>query len=36
MDLERPLKEGETVRLTFTTDGAVKLRVRAPVRVPQK
>ena len=36
MDLERPLKEGETILLTLTTDGAVKLRVRAPVRVDGK
>ena len=34
--LERPLKEGETIRLTLTTDGAVKLRVQASVRVDGK
>lgn len=32
VDLERPLEEGETVRLTLTTDGSVKLLVRAVVR----
>jgi len=36
MDLERPLKEGETILLTLTTDGAIKLRVQAPVRVDGK
>lgn len=31
-ELKRPLKEGETIDLTLTTDGGVTLAVSAPVR----
>lgn len=32
VDLKRPLEDGESVPLTITTDGSVKLRVQAVVR----
>lgn len=31
-DLKRPLKEGDSVELTLTTDGGVTIKVTAPVK----